>query len=887
MASIFPTELFLFGALLGGLFVLAIYNSALFLTFRNFTPLIFLVHVLGIMGWLVLSSQQLGYYAIITQPLGTILYRPEFILLFLLTSGLTQYFILHYEHGQFVSKLAVQYCVVLGTLLLCIVLLTLLDSHWPTLSLIVTVLGMALGSVALAMLALNRTTDFSSVKYLCFSAVCLPLLLFAIEVSDVFLAKNIDIHSIFSIASVTFVQVILFTVAMNAKDKKSLLADIAEMTQDLSTNLEMIEAQNVRLDSARKDAQKANHIKSRFLANISHEIRTPLNAIVGFSRELQTLELSRERKEQIDIINKSAQNLTSLVNDVLDFSQIEAGKFKIKNNRYEPNQVFEDVVDVYAKSAQLKQLECIYSIGNIPKQLQGDSLRLQQVLNNLLNNAIKFTLKGQIELHVSGYFTQPTVYMLQICVIDSGVGIATSQMNKLFQPFSQVEDAISRQFQGSGLGLVICDEIVKRLDGNITLSSEPGIGTQITIQIPQQVETYEHTLFEAKSPLAGKSVLIIDSVPSARRATAKLCDAMGMSVFAYESPQYCRHLQQKFDYILISLPQRNSHHRGELLTQITQFSAENAIFMYSGNEPDFGDYQIAQQQHTMSLPLTLSKLITTISTDKEFKQNPMQRRLDLMPKLEILAVDDIPLNLKLLVTWLKDSPLHLTQATSGEEALQFAQQHEYDLILMDIQMPGMDGIAATKAIRKTQLNIGTPIVALTAHAFKQDREQFLNSGFDDFIPKPIDLNLLLDIISLWCKQDHIEFAEGSHRSQEVVSGSTQVLDWELALRRANYNHDAARHMLAEFVKMLPSMLQDLDTHFAMSRTKEVHATVHKLHGACCYTGVPVLQATCAHIETQFRLNLTDELTSDLEKLKSQAEEVSHAARELLQKITHS
>jgi two-component system sensor histidine kinase BarA len=286
-----------------------------------------------------------------------------------------------------------------------------------------------------------------------------------------------------------------------------------------------------------------------------------------------------------------------------------------------------------------------------------------------------------------------------------------------------------------------------------------------------------------------------------------------------------------------------------------------------------------------AITLTLSKLKSTLSVEQKLKQNPMQRRLANMSQLNILAVDDMPLNLKLLSTWLKDTPAKLMLASRGQEAIDFCQKQDFDLILMDIQMPVMDGIEATRLIRQTKLNIGTPIVALTAHAFNEERDKFLQSGFDDFIAKPIDLNHLLDIIDLWCTQKPVDAAENTYKTQEVSVNHDSTIDWDLALKRANYNAQSAQYLLTEFNKLLPGIIEEINEHFTLSRSKEVHATVHKLHGACCYTGVPKLQSLCATIENCYRNKLTEKVGALLDQLNEESKKVDAAIREKLTELS--
>ena len=268
--------------------------------------------------------------------------------------------------------------------------------------------------------------------------------------------------------------------------------------------------------------------------------------------------------------------------------------------------------------------------------------------------------------------------------------------------------------------------------------------------------------------------------------------------------------------------------------------------------------------------MTLSKLRSLSSLEpRNNRLNPIQRKLQQLPELSILAVDDVPINLKLLVTFLKNSKINLTTVNSGLEAIEQCKTTEYDLILMDIQMPGMDGMQTTRHIRKIPINMGTPVIALTAHAFNEERQHFLDSGLDDFLPKPIDLESLIALIELWCNTPQ-ENPISTPKEVSLDITTMETMDWELAIKRANYNEDAARHLLDSFANMLPAMIADIHNSRQKRLLTSVQDDIHKLHGACCCTSVPRLQRLCFEIETQFKTNKLDELEQNLDALSEEA-----------------
>lgn len=638
-----------------------------------------------------------------------------------------------------------------------------------------------------------------------------------------------------------FLEAGLFSIALMEKSRRQLESEVEQATNDLRNNMELIEEQNARLDIARKDAIKASNVKSQFLANMSHEIRTPLNAILGFSRELSQSALPSDQQEQVRIINTAADNLLSIVNDVLDFSKIEAGKLTINNQPFSPNELLEEMVTIMSKSAHSKRLEFVFELSPLPEKLIGDMFRIKQILNNLLSNAIKFTSAGMITLSAHAKPLAHGIHELEFRVEDTGIGISRKDRKKLFNAFSQVEDAINRSYQGTGLGLVICRELVRLMRGNITLKSVPNVGSAFTVSLKTNQLSQKFSL-APNSDWEGKKVVIFDPIPHTRRASAHMLSCLGAEVYAVETIAYLKRLTITSDYLLATLPVSKLSSRDALLSELVQIPAAKRILWYSGPEP-FSQYP-SLQDHFISqlrMPMTVTKLDSIVHQRERSNRNPMQDKLDSLPKARILAVDDMDMNLKLLHTWLDISPISLTTSMSGQDAVNRCQSNEYDLILMDVQMPGMDGLQASRGIRQLPLNMGTPIIAVTAHAFKEEQERLLASGMDDYLPKPIDLATLIDLIRRWCQ------------NIEPVKMALPTLDWQLALKRSNHNSQASEELLGDFLKLLPSAIRTIKAQWEKRNYEALQSEVHRLHGACCYTGVPRLQDLARELESALKL----------------------------------
>ncbi|MFT2089650.1 7TM diverse intracellular signaling domain-containing protein [Paraglaciecola sp. 2405UD69-4] len=834
--ALFFDNLF-WGVFYGGMLMLALYNLMLFIWIKDRSLFTFIGYTAAIVVWQFIWGGHA--HQIVSSPISIwICSHTDLIFIFLgVGSGFFTISFLEGRHSALYSCIIIR--ITLGIFLL-LGLLSIFDILEPVLQtsavLSTYVLSTAIYTYAGIESRKNNknTASYFIIAWLIFDVCMLIALgsLLSLYPSNAITAYAFQIG--------LFSQAWLFSLALVSKSRFKLEEEIEQATEDLRNNIELVEEQNVRLDIARKDAIEASHVKSQFLANMSHEIRTPLNAILGFSKELHSDSLPPERQEQVSIINAAADNLLSIVNDVLDFSKIEAKKLKINNHPFSPTVVLEDMVSIMAKSAHLKNLEFIYDANPLPEKLIGDSYRIKQILNNLLGNALKFTDHGYIKLSASGSEKAHGIYELVIKVEDTGIGISREDQRKLFAAFSQVEDALNRSYQGTGLGLVICQELVNLMRGELTLSSSPGIGSIFTVTVRTNLLNRNLSL-SATSDWLDKNIVYFDPCPQARHASVKLLKNMGANVTGAESLAYLRSLRQAYDLVFVSIPNSKENLLPSILEATRQLDSTNTVILYSDEDSLSKRDDLSQYfSHKIRLPLTLRKLNSLLHAPEESPTNKLQQRLEVLPAAKVLAVDDMEINLRLLTTWLKNTNLQLTLAFSGMDAVEQCKETEFDLILMDVQMPNMDGLQATKLIRQTKLNIGTPIIAVTAHAFKEEQDRLLSSGMDDYLPKPINLSDLIDLIKRWCQINE--------------SNESQLLsfDWELALKRANHNEEAAKDILDRFVQQLPELTEAILFSRQEQLYEDMLARVHQLHGACCYTGVPALHALCEEIETALK-----------------------------------
>lgn len=439
------------------------------------------------------------------------------------------------------------------------------------------------------------------------------------------------------------------------------------------------------------------------------------------------------------------------------------------------------------------------------------------------------------------------------------MGSAPQDRKKLFNAFTQVDDALSRSYQGTGLGLVICQQLVKLMHGKITLTTTPGEGSCFTVTLNTNLLSTKCSYLNAPD-WAGKQVLLLDLNSVTRSSSKTILEMVGCKVSEIGTLEELFSASGSFDMLFATLPVADLANRESIYAILDNINASRKMLLYSGPEPltERPDL-VSKVESQIRLPLTPIKLDNLLHKPKQTEKTQLQQRLMELPRAKVLAVDDIEMNLKLLKTWFKPSSLELTLAFSGSESVSLCEQQEFDLILMDVQMPNMDGLQATQLIRQTELNIGTPIIAVTAHAFKEEQERLLASGMDDYLPKPIDLNDLVNLIKRWCLQ------------QEHKPLSLPSLDWELAMKRANHNFDAAKEVLSEFSMQLPKLIDDIEVNWKKHDLAEVQAIVHKLHGACCYTGVPKLLALCDEIEGALKCDQVHHVAERIPSLVIEAE----------------
>lgn len=673
---------------------------------------------------------------------------------------------------------------------------------------------------------------------------------------------------------------------------------IDQATSDLRETLEQLEIQNVELDIAKKRAQEAARVKSEFLANMSHELRTPLNGVLGFTRQMLKTSLNSNQIDYLQTIEKSAQNLLSIINDILDFSKLEAGKLTLEQIPFDLQDTLDDVLSLQAPSAHEKGLELSLLLEQkVPTQLIGDPLRLGQVITNLVGNAIKFTEQGSISIFVALIEREKNRFTLEFKISDTGIGISEKQQAQLFQAFSQADASISRRYGGTGLGLVITQKLVSQMGGEIYVESQVGQGSSFYFNLTlEQNELQESKQTELPS-FAHRRLLLVDPrEESAQHLFQQLTD-LKVQITHLAHPDDVTNFAD-YDLCLINLPTDQEVNLKQLTPMLDQAIDAHTKVMVGLPSTELALSESLTYQYPIECiakPIARRKLIQFLSDEEELIQ-VIEPSKQVKLNMHVLAVDDNFANLKLLKALLEDQVIGVTLAQSGQEALEQAKLHHFDVILMDIQMPEMDGVTASKYIRQTNLNQFTPCIAVTAHAIEGEKERLIGLGMDDYISKPLDEKRLYQCLIYWHKgADLSEVPEAmtdineAPLSEQVLGlehqeDKNQSIDWQKALMQAAGKEDLAVEMLEMLVAFIPEVDQLIDDAIADpdEHKDALSAIIHKLHGSCAYSGVPKMQSLCATIESNLRMGKeVFDIEPELFELQDEMEKVIKAAHSYL------
>lgn len=635
------------------------------------------------------------------------------------------------------------------------------------------------------------------------------------------------------------------------------------------------------LKNAKDAAEKAAELKSSFLANMSHEIRTPLNGVLGFLQLLENTDLSGVQKEFVDNAQKSSELLLNIINEILDISKIEAGRMTIDSTSFNIRSAVEDVTTIAIsndKSAGLNINALIRS--DVPQRVLGDPGRVKQILTNLMGNAIKFTQKGEVIIYVNKLSETDTDVTVSFKVKDTGVGIAQEKLDYIFGAFVQADASTTRNFGGTGLGLAISKKLANLMGGNIEVASEVNVGSTFTLTLPFKKDLNSSlTTDNLSKNLNGKTVMVIDDKPTDIKIISHYVnDANGIVIEASMVEQALEILKIKNDKISVILidSKLQTGIDFDLQEEVKKAYGEEIPMILYTSLSKRGDALLSKQKGFtgyLTKPIKKQELldgiaiaINGVSNDMEnkFISKHLIKETKFDSKAKILVVEDSELNIKLILNIFKNANLSCDIAVNGKEAIESFKSGKYDIILMDCELPEVDGYEATRKIRELEgRSEHIPIIAMTANVLNEDKQKCYDAGMNDYLSKPINIKDFYDKIA-----KYIEIESVSNSEKELLNEEDSNLIIKKIMQDLEFSLEEANEMLSKYLEIMPKKISELQQELNNDNFSDMSQIVHKIKGSSANLRISKMVQICEELKFEIEHLNKKQCQHNIEKMKA-------------------